>query len=262
MYPSAGQMTGWLEGGAQVRKTWGILVMLVLSAVLLTTTGVWSFSHVFLGASADLRIVPGQDALIGVVPLRLSTIEVERGGSASLSLQVQNRSAAAVYVSATCPQLISGVTLVPDPPAPGVATPADGFATCTITASASSAASEGTTFVPLTILAQREGFSAQIDTSVSIKVCNAPPEVADDAIETTAGVSVRFNPLINDRDPEGHELQVIEVTQGAHGVVTIGADGWVAYAPDPAWQGTDTFTYLVSDGEGGEGSATVEASVR
>ena len=57
-------------------------------------------------------------------------------------------------------------------------------------------------------------------------------------------------------------LTVSAVTQGAHGAVTItnsGAD--VTYTPAANWNGTDSFTYTISDGHGGSDTATVTVTV-
>ena len=38
------------------------------------------------------------------------------------------------------------------------------------------------------------------------------------------------------------------MTQGSNGSVADNGDGTVTYTPDPDWNGTDSFTYTVSDG--------------
>ncbi|PYR90765.1 MAG: hypothetical protein DMF84_19190 [Acidobacteria bacterium] len=53
----------------------------------------------------------------------------------------------------------------------------------------------------------------------------------------------------NDTDADINDvLRVIAVTQPGHGVAVLNADGSVVYAPTLNYQGSDTFTYTVSDG--------------
>ena len=49
-------------------------------------------------------------------------------------------------------------------------------------------------------------------------------------------------------------------TQGAHGTVTFTATG-VTYAPVANYNGADSFTYTIGDGNGGSASATVNVTV-
>ncbi|NQV56338.1 MAG: tandem-95 repeat protein, partial [Rhodospirillales bacterium] len=49
--------------------------------------------------------------------------------------------------------------------------------------------------------------------------------------------------------------------QPAHGTVVINADGTVTYTPDANYSGSDSFTYTISDGQGGTASATVSLTV-
>jgi len=90
---------------------------------------------------------------------------------------------------------------------------------------------------------------------------NQPPVAVDDAAEVAA--DSHDNPiavLANDSDPDGDALEVIAVSAAAHGTAVATAGG-VAYTPAPGWLGTDSFTYTISDGRGGEASATVTVNV-
>uniref|UniRef100_UPI003D0F319B Ig-like domain-containing protein n=1 Tax=Shewanella sp. TaxID=50422 RepID=UPI003D0F319B len=55
--------------------------------------------------------------------------------------------------------------------------------------------------------------------------------------------------LSNDSDPEGDTLTVASVTQGSKGSVTLLADGRVQYTPGKRFKGSDSFSYIISDGE-------------
>ncbi len=64
--------------------------------------------------------------------------------------------------------------------------------------------------------------------------------------------------MSNDSDADGDTLGIISFTNGLHGTVTNNSDGTLNYTPnDPNYNGTDAFTYTISDGNGGEATATV-----
>jgi hypothetical protein len=66
--------------------------------------------------------------------------------------------------------------------------------------------------------------------------------------------------VANDTDPDGDALSLSSVTQGSQGTVTH--DGLVAtYTPGAGYTGGDSFTYIVSDGQGGTATATVTVTV-
>src|SRR5207244_2131784 len=67
--------------------------------------------------------------------------------------------------------------------------------------------------------------------------------------------------LANDTDVDGDALTVSSVTQGAHGTVVINADGTLRYTPAPNFNGSDAFSYTISDGNGGSSTASVSVSV-
>ena len=67
--------------------------------------------------------------------------------------------------------------------------------------------------------------------------------------------------MANDTDANGDTLSITGVGNGQHGTATLNANGSVTYTPDANYSGQDTFTYTVSDGKGGTGSATVSVNV-
>src|SRR5262249_6648997 len=46
-----------------------------------------------------------------------------------------------------------------------------------------------------------------------------------------------------------------------HGTVVINADGTVTYTPNAGYSGTDSYTYIESDGHGGTATGTVNVTV-
>jgi VCBS repeat-containing protein len=81
--------------------------------------------------------------------------------------------------------------------------------------------------------------------------------VAEDAVLTIAAPGV----LANDTDAEGDALTVVLVTDVLNGTLDFNADGSFTYTPDANFFGTDTFTYLVTDGTGESNAATVTITV-
>jgi YD repeat-containing protein len=89
---------------------------------------------------------------------------------------------------------------------------------------------------------------------------NLSPTAVADAAATLAGESVPIFVLANDSDPNEDPLNVSTFTQPDHG--TVGFTNDVAtYMPNAGFSGTDSFTYTVSDGQGGTASATVTVVV-
>ncbi|WP_386067957.1 Ig-like domain-containing protein [Tahibacter sp. UC22_41] len=90
---------------------------------------------------------------------------------------------------------------------------------------------------------------------------NRPPAAADDSAQTPPATPVRINVLRNDSDPDGDSLSVTSVSTPAHGTAAINDDGSVTYTPAAGFEGSDGFTYTVSDGRGGTATARVSVLV-
>ncbi|MHA7246763.1 Ig-like domain-containing protein [Arthrobacter tecti] len=98
---------------------------------------------------------------------------------------------------------------------------------------------------------------------VSIVVENAPPTAENDLATTETDTPVTIDVLANDTDPNGTTLQIVGTGTAEDGRVTVEPDGTVTYyAPNPGFKGTDTFTYMVSDGNGGTDEGTVTVTVK
>ena len=89
-----------------------------------------------------------------------------------------------------------------------------------------------------------------------------PPIARDDSAGTIVDTPVDIDVLANDGDPNNDPLSAQSVTQGANGtVVNNGSD--VNYSPERRvpFTGADTFSYTVTDGNGGTDTATVSVIV-
>jgi uncharacterized delta-60 repeat protein/CSLREA domain-containing protein len=85
--------------------------------------------------------------------------------------------------------------------------------------------------------------------TVTVTAVNDAPVAVDDADTILEDGSSTVDVLANDTDVENDPLTVVSVTQGANGSVTDNGDGTITYTPDPDWNGVDSYTYTVSDGE-------------
>ncbi len=110
-----------------------------------------------------------------------------------------------------------------------------------------------------TISDGRGGTATAIVFVTLVAPANTAPVAVNDSASAAYNTSVQIDVLANDSDPDGDPLEVISVTQGTYGSVTILANGNVSYF----WMVmvtpgvTDQFTYTISDGNGGTATATV-----
>ena len=83
---------------------------------------------------------------------------------------------------------------------------------------------------------------------------DSPPAILEDAPPTT------FNVLANDTDVNLDPLTITAAADGTKGSVTFSAAD-VTYTPAADANGTDSFTYTISDGNGGSSTATVHVTI-
>ena len=67
--------------------------------------------------------------------------------------------------------------------------------------------------------------------------------------------------LTNDTDIDGDALSILSVQDATHGTVGLDANGNVVFVPEANYNGPASFTYTVSDGQGGTDTATVNLTV-
>jgi len=102
------------------------------------------------------------------------------------------------------------------------------------------------------------------DVNVAPDAKNDKYSVGEDSILTVGGSGVRSN----DIDANGDTLTVSLVTGVTTGILTLNANGTFSYDPNGQFESlgkgqtaTETFTYLVSDGQGGTDTATVTLTI-
>lgn len=94
---------------------------------------------------------------------------------------------------------------------------------------------------------------------------NQPPVAMDDAVTVKEDRSVIISVetiLGNDSDSDGDTLSIVSISAPEHGTLTDNGDGTYTYTPDSNYHGADELTYVLSDGNGGEVSATVSIEVK
>lgn len=96
--------------------------------------------------------------------------------------------------------------------------------------------------------------------SVTVGAVNDRPIANNDSATTDQEVPVTINVLANDLDPDGDSLAIASVGSASNGNVTDNGNGTVTYTPNPGFFGSDSFTYVVTDGDLTD-SATVNITV-
>ncbi len=127
-----------------------------------------------------------------------------------------------------------------------------------------------TTTVTYTI-SDGQGGTSSATVSVTVTGQNDAPVAAGDSFTTNEDTPVTFDVRTNDGDVDGGTLAVSEIngqaiTAGGSvpvtgGTVTLNANGTLTFTPAPDFNGTPSFTYTVSDGQGGTATATVNGTV-
>lgn len=84
--------------------------------------------------------------------------------------------------------------------------------------------------------------------TVTITPVNDPPVAISDTVTVTKDTAKLITVLSNDTDVDGDVLTVASVSLPAHGTAVITDGTKVTYTPAAGYLGTDSFTYVVSDG--------------
>ncbi len=103
--------------------------------------------------------------------------------------------------------------------------------------------------------------------SITITPVNDAPVAIADAYTTNEDiplvVGVTNGVLSNDTDVDGNPLAIsgFSANSAQGGTVAMNANGSFTYTPKPNFNGGDSFTYSISDGNGGTSSTTVKLTV-
>ena len=129
-----------------------------------------------------------------------------------------------------------------------------------ITGTISSGASQIAGGVYIVIVTADDGRGGSVDQSFIWTITNPPPVALNDSASTSEDLPINIPVLANDSDPDG-DMLTITTASAANGTVVIRPDGTIDYTPDRDFNSTDTITYMISDGNGGTSTATVEVTV-
>ncbi|OGV56666.1 MAG: hypothetical protein A2X45_13360 [Lentisphaerae bacterium GWF2_50_93] len=112
----------------------------------------------------------------------------------------------------------------------------------------------------ITIRGTSNGKNVDTSFTVTVNPVNDVPVAVADTATTDEDNAVTTNVLANDSDIDGDTLGIASVTQGAHGAVII-ANGQIVYSPVHNFNGTDSFSYTIGDGNGGTAATEVTVTV-
>ncbi len=91
---------------------------------------------------------------------------------------------------------------------------------------------------------------------------NNPPVAEDDSASTNAGQTVTINVLQNDSDPDKDKITIGSVSAPANGIAEIQSGSTqIAYTPNEGFDGSDSFTYTITDSHGEDATAAVSVDV-
>jgi VCBS repeat-containing protein len=93
---------------------------------------------------------------------------------------------------------------------------------------------------------------------------NTPPVAGNDNYNTGVDSPLNISApgvLANDSDADDNPITSIKVTDPAHGVLELQADGSFTYSPSANYSGTDSFTYKANDSKADSNIATVSVTI-
>ena len=103
-----------------------------------------------------------------------------------------------------------------------------------------------------------------VDEPLPAPVNAAPTATADSIASSYRNIAITLNPttlLANDTDPDGNPLTIVSVGDATHGQVIQQPGGAIVSTPATDFVGTASFSYTVSDGNGGTAIATVTLTI-
>ena len=114
----------------------------------------------------------------------------------------------------------------------------------------------------LKIRATDSSGSEKIETvSIEITNVNEGQVTQGESFDVAEDGQVTGNLLINDVDIDGDELTIESFEQPENGTVSIDANGNFTYQPDANFSGTDSFEYVITDGNGATSTQTANIDV-
>jgi subtilisin family serine protease len=97
--------------------------------------------------------------------------------------------------------------------------------------------------------------------SVTVSPVNDPPVAVADSVTTREDESLNLAVAANDTDVDGDSLVAASIAAAGLGGAVVEADGTITYTPPANYAGTDSFSYVVSDGQGGTDTGVVSITI-
>jgi DNA/RNA endonuclease G (NUC1) len=109
---------------------------------------------------------------------------------------------------------------------------------------------------------QGQQYSNVSTVTINVTEVNDAPVAGNDTVTIAEDSGANaVNVLANDNDIDGDTLTITAKTDGTNGTVAITGGPGLTYTPAANFDGSDSFTYTVSDGRGGTQTATVSVTV-
>lgn len=105
------------------------------------------------------------------------------------------------------------------------------------------------------------GATATATVAITILSVNVAPNAADDHVTTDEDTPLTIDVRTNDIDGDGDALAVTNVSSPNRGSAVVNANGTVTYTPAANLHGSDSFSYTMTDGNGGSDTADVSITV-
>ena len=96
-----------------------------------------------------------------------------------------------------------------------------------------------------------DDLSDPVQFDITVTPVNDAPTAVGDSFFALADRTLNVGApgvLINDGDIDSGSISAVKVSNPAHGVVTLAADGSFSYTPQAGYEGPDAFSYRASDG--------------
>ncbi len=97
--------------------------------------------------------------------------------------------------------------------------------------------------------------------TLTVNPVNDAPVATADSVSGNEDTTILGNVLGNDSDIDSGSLTAAVVSAPTFGSLTLNADGSFSYTPNADWSGTDSFTYIASDGALNSNLASVTLTV-
>ncbi|MBW4616079.1 MAG: tandem-95 repeat protein [Desmonostoc vinosum HA7617-LM4] len=118
-------------------------------------------------------------------------------------------------------------------------------------------------------IADGNGNTSTATVNLTINPVNDAPVAVNDSASTNEDTPVNISVLTNDSDADSDPLSIESFTNASNGTVTLNdnatpantTDDFLVYTPNANFNGTDSFTYTIADGNGGTSTATVNLTI-